>query len=71
VRLNYELLRQAASPDEIGTRLDPLVESSEPQEIAKRHARQAFADSVADFNPLGQFGAAWTADFSRRQPTDG
>ena len=41
-----------------------------PSEVMTRDKRRAFSDCIADYNPLGQFGAAWNLDSWSRQPND-
>jgi hypothetical protein len=41
-----------------------------PSEVMTRDERRAFGDCIADYNPLGQFGAAWNLDSWSRQPND-
>ena len=59
-RLDVQSLRKPMSPDEMGIGEMPLVASDAPGEIREWDAN-AFADCIAHYNPLGQFGAAWTA----------
>jgi hypothetical protein len=47
-----------------------VVARRAPSEVMTRDKRRAFGDCIADYNPLGQFGAAWNFDSWSRQPND-
>jgi len=61
VCLNYERRRRAATRDESGTTGHWLVEMLGDSVVVTPRARNRFGDSIADYNPLGHFGLAWTA----------
>jgi hypothetical protein len=61
VCLNYERLRPATTPDETEAGGHWLVEMLGESVVLTPRARRPFGDSIADYNPLGHFGLAWTA----------
>jgi hypothetical protein len=70
--------RLSADPDDVASSsaftaiLGVIVVNASlaPSEVMTRRKRRKFADCIADYNPLGQFGAAWNLDSWSRQPND-
>jgi hypothetical protein len=57
IRLNYQLLLRATRPADTDRAVRTLLGSLEPTDDLASDIRRAFRD-LADYNPLGQFGAA-------------
>ena len=58
VRLNVQLLLNARRLEEADREVKALLAKLEPTEALQSHTPNAFWDCMANYNPLGRFGAA-------------
>ncbi len=70
-RLNPQRLRTRPTPHETSIDIRSLLSDVAAPESAPPRTSKSAAEDTADYNPLGQFGAAWASNFSPKQPAEG
>jgi hypothetical protein len=60
IRLKYQFGRNEANADGFATDVASPIASRAPSD-ATLAKRKSFGDAIADYNPMGQFGAAWVS----------
>jgi len=59
-RLNPLVIGVNATPDEAGVRVKKLFADLHGLDNVVVNERKSFLEVIADYNPLGQFGASWS-----------
>ena len=59
-RLNPLVIGVSATPDEAGVRVKKLFADLRGLDDVVVDQRKSFLEIIADYNPLGQFGASWS-----------
>jgi hypothetical protein len=64
-RLNPLVIGLGAAPDEAGVRVKKLFADVRGLDDVVVEPRKSFLEYIADYNPLGQFGASWSSSYRR------